>query len=167
VSLPDPLFGDESTRAGRALTLQRTLVAVGSAALVGLGLVLGTVAVTDRSDAALVVELLVIWLIIGAVVAAAPVTVAALWVLGRLPRGRWPRIVVGAAAGLLFGLIAELIAVGLSPAELVRTEPGFATMLLLWPLVAGAVGGAIVGPRPVTEAAGPQHAGDAVLGGVD
>jgi hypothetical protein len=172
VAIADSLFGVGRERAEHELTLRRTALAIGWAALVGTVLVVGTIAVTSRSlgGVGLVLVLLVMWLVVGAVVAGVPLLVAALWVLRRLPKGRWPRVVVGALAGLAFGLVAELLAAGMSPVALFRQELGFATMLLLSPLVAGAVAGAIVGPRPeaVVEGPGPdERAEDALLDGAD
>lgn len=168
----DPLLGSAQERAEHALTLRRTLLAIGWASLVGLALVVGTVVATDRSLAGVGLTLgaWIVWLVVGAVVATLPVTVGALWALRRLPAGRWPRVVVGGSAGALFGLVAELLAVGLSPWALLRDELGFGAMLLLWPSVAGAVAGWIVGPRPVAAVPGPgpdERAEDALADRAD
>ena len=72
--------------------------------------------------------------------------------------------------GLAFGLVAELLAVGMNPVALFRQEPGFATMLLLCPLVAGAVAGAIVGRRPAAVVEGrrrDERAEDALVDRAD
>lgn len=172
MSALDPLLGGAQERAEHALTLRRTLRALGWAGLVGLVLVVGTVAATNRSLAGVgpVLGIWIVWFAVGAVVATLPVTVGALWALRRLPAGRWPRILVGGFAGLVFGLVSELLAVGASPWVLVRDEPGIGAMLLLWPAVAGAVAGWIVGPRPVAVAPGPgpdERAEDALLDGTD
>lgn len=153
----DPLLGGAPERAEHALTLRRTLLAVGWAGAVGIVLILGTVAATNRSlsGAGEALALFSVWLVVGAVVAAVPVLVGALWALRHLPRGRAPRVVVGALSGFVFGLVAELLSVGMSPWAIVRDELGFAAMLLAWPVVAGAVAGWIVGPRPEATVAGP------------
>ena len=166
----DPLLGDARERAEHALTLRRTAVGIGWAAGILVVLILGTIAVTDRSGAGGTFALLVLSLLSAGVVAGVPVLVLALWLLRRLPRGRVPRIVVGGSAGLAIGLVEELVFTGMSPWAFVHDEPAFAAMVLLWPLVAGAVAGAIVGPRPpaIVPGAGPdERAEDALLGGAD
>lgn len=168
MSVWDPLLGGAQERAEHALTLRRTLVAVGWACLVGVVMVLAAILWWNRSLAG-AGEALVAWfaaLFVGVAVPAIPVAALALWTLRHLPRSRAPRIVVGALTGLAFGLVEQLLFTGVAPWALARAEPDLAASLLLAPLVAGAVAGALVGPRPVARTPAPgrdERAEDALL----
>jgi len=148
----DSLLGAGRERAERELTIRRSAVAVGWAAAILFVLVLVTAVVTEGSSGAVVtVVLLGGSLLVGCVVAGIPVLLLALWLLRHLGGGRLPRIVVGGLAGLAIGLVEELLLGGMSPWAFVDREPDFAAMVLLCPLVAGAIAGAIVGPRPAVD----------------
>lgn len=172
MAMVDSLFGQGQERAEHELTLRRTALAIAWAAGLLFVLLVGTVAVTEGSlsGASGTLALMTASLLVGCVVAGLPVLLLALWLLRRLGRGRAARIVVGGLAGLAIGLVEELLMGGMSPWAFVHDEPGFATMVLLWPLVAGAIAGAIVGPRRAAVAEGPgpdEQAEDALLDGAD
>lgn len=130
-------------------TVRRVLVAVGSALATAYVLMIATGAVSalargESTDGLLVAPLfLLVYLLIPGAVVAVPVTAAAMWVLSRSGPGRWPRILVGAGVGLCVVLAASLIGYG----ALWLESPGAAFVFGAVPVLSGAVGGAVVGPR--------------------
>ncbi len=170
MSFTERLIGSGDERARHELTLRRTLVAMGWGALSSIVLVVATVAVTAGIGEALSGWTFV-WVVlqyVAAVVLAPLLVMGALWVLRRCGPGRLPRVLVGLAAGFVLGLVEQLLFTGMSPVELVRTEPALAFLVLGVPPIAGAVAGALVGPRPALPSAaapGPdERAEDSVPG---
>lgn len=153
------LGNDELERAEHGLTLRRTLAAIGWAAAASVLLLAAFLAVTAGVGAA-VTGWTFVWVAfqyVGALVLGPVLAAGALWVLRRSGRGRPPRVLVGAAAGLLVGFAEQLLFTGMSPVELVRTEPDTAFLLLGIPLLAGAAAGWLVGPRPDPKPATPSR----------
>ena len=170
MSFTERLVGSGDERAQHELTLRRTLVAIGWGALASIVLVAAAVAVSAGIGAA-ASGWTFAWVAlqyVGAVVLSPLLVIGALWVLRRSGSGRLPRILVGLAVGLVLGLVEQLLFTGMSPLELIRTEPDLAFLVLGVPPIAGAVAGALVGPRPALPPAsepGPDERAEDSLPG--
>lgn len=170
MSFTERLVGSGDERAEHDLTLRRTLVALGWAAALALVLVAVSLVAIDGTLGGLgfALAVLAMALVMGSAVVAVPLLVGSLWVLRRCRRGRAPRVVVGAAAGLVFGVAVQMLVTAMAPWTLAATQPGYALVLIGIPLIAGAGAGAIVGPRPPARLAPPgrdERAEDALLDG--
>ncbi len=153
--------------AEHSLTLRRTLVAIAWGALVGLLLALGAVAVASavRPVSLEAAAFYLVFMGVGAAVLAVPLAAPALAALRRTGPGRTPRVVTGTLVGAVLGLAEQLLFTHMAPWDFVRTEWPLALLLYVVPLTAGAVAGALVGPRPVDHRRepGPDGRGDDAL----
>ena len=152
------------------LTLRRTLAGVGWALAVGWLLIAGAAVATDGASTSAVTAatLGLVWAAVGGALAAIPVAALALFALRRTGSGRAPRIVVGALAGAVIGVTQAAVLAHRSPWALAGSDPGLALIMLVVPVLAGAVAGAVVGPRPPARAravGSDESAEDALLDG--